>query len=72
MTDKPKIFWMRGSEMKKFHAFTLWSDMSLCGRWFCGGRASVEDWDKSNDESSKCSYCKSRVKDMEREKVVFT
>jgi hypothetical protein len=65
---KKEIFWLRGNG-KKFHAYTLESGVSLCGKWFMGGRAPAEDWHESDGEDAKCKECNAEISG---EKVVFT
>jgi len=66
-----KIFWLREGSMMKFHAFTLDSGVSLCDKWFLGGRATANDWHESNGEKSKCEECNAELNNR-KEKVVFT
>ena len=63
-----EIYWMKGTKMKQFHAFTLDSGISLCGKWFMGGRAVADDWCEADGKKSKCELCKAELK----EKVMFT
>ena len=57
MTEQ--IYWVCGFGMKKFHAFTVDDGHSLCRKWFMGGRAYADEWDKKYGKESKCQVCKS-------------
>jgi hypothetical protein len=59
-----EIYWEKSVSMRKFHAFTLDSAVSLCGRWFMGFKAVANDLDilpSSEQELAKCKVCKKRV-----------
>ena len=67
MSEQPKqeIFWERGNGMRKFHAFTLNSGVSLCKHWFMGGAAHADDLDimpLNEQEFVKCKACKKVIK----------
>ena len=58
-----KVFWEKSPLMKKFHAFTSDSGVSLCGYWLRGFKAVVDDLNilpKTEQESAKCKKCKKK------------
>ena len=60
-----EVFWEKSPLMKKFHAFTSDSGVSLCGYWFMGFKAVADDLDIlpiTEQESAKCKKCKMKAK----------
>jgi len=54
-----KLFWVLvPQQMKKFHAFTIESGVSLCKKWFVGfAKDGMIDYDKNYGKNSKCIEC---------------